>query len=85
MHQNIFAPTVEILWNCSPPQLISENKIREGYIIAAILWGMSVGWDVKWCPMTRVTNPLALKRPFHWISVKSRLVRDARETSKFQN
>ena len=25
------------------------------------------------------------KRPFHWISMKSRLVRAARETSKFQN
>ena len=36
MHGNIFAPTVEILWNCSPPQLISESKIREGYIIADV-------------------------------------------------
>ena len=45
---------------------------------------MSVRWDVKWCPMSRITTPLALKRQFHWISMKSRLVRAARETSKFQ-
>ena len=42
-------------------------------------------WDVKYCPMSRITTPLARKRPFHWISMKSRLVRAARETSKFQN
>ena len=45
---------------------------------------MSVGWDVKWCPVSRIT-PLARKRPFHWISMKSKLVRATRETSKFQN
>ena len=28
---------------------------------------MSVGWDVKWCPVSRITTPLARKRPFHWI------------------
>ena len=44
---------------------------------------MSVGWDVKWCPLSRITTPLARKRPIHWISMKSRLVRAARETSKF--
>ena len=26
---------------------------------------MSVGWDVKWCPVSRITTPLARKRPFH--------------------
>ena len=46
---------------------------------------MSVGWDVKWCPVSRITTPLARKRPFRWISLKSRLVRAARETSKLQN
>ena len=30
-----FCATVEILRNCSPPRLISECKIREGYIIAS--------------------------------------------------
>ena len=43
---------------------------------------VSVGWDVKWCPVSRITTPLARKRPFHWISMKSRLVR---EISKFHN
>ena len=37
---------------------------------------MSVGWDVKWCAVLRITIPLA--RSF----LKSRLVRAARETSK---
>ena len=46
---------------------------------------MSVGWDVKWCPVSRITTSLVRKRPFHWISMKSRLVRAAMETSKFQN
>ena len=46
---------------------------------------MSVGWDVKWCPLSRITTPLARKRPFHWISMKSKLVRAARETSIYQN
>ena len=35
--------------------------------------------------VSRITTSLAHKRPFHWISMKSRLVRGARETSKFQN
>ena len=32
--------------------------------------------------MSRITTPLARKRPFLWISMKSRLVRAARETSE---
>ena len=32
---------------------------------------MSVEWDVKWCSVSRITIPLARKRPFHWISMKS--------------
>ena len=28
---------------------------------------MSVGWDVKWCPVSRITTPLARERPFHWV------------------
>ena len=45
---------------------------------------MSVGWDVKWYSVSRITNPspLARKRLFHRISMKSRLVRAARETSQ---
>ena len=46
---------------------------------------MSVWWDVKWCPISRITTPLARKRLFNWISMKSRLVRAVRETSNFQN
>ena len=40
---------------------------------------MSFGWDVKWCPMSKIT---ILGTQFHWISMESRLVRAARETSK---
>ena len=46
---------------------------------------MSVTWDVKWCSVSRITTPLSRKRPFHWISMKSRLVRAARETLNFTN
>ena len=46
---------------------------------------MSVGRDVKWCPVSKITTPLARKRPFPLISMKSRLVRAASETSKFRN
>ena len=38
-----------------------------------------------WCPVSRITTPLTRKTPFLWISMKSRLVRAARETSKFHN
>ena len=37
-----------------------------------------------WC-LVKDNTPLASKRPFLWISLKSRLVRAARETSKFHN
>ena len=43
---------------------------------------MSHRMGVQWCPVSRITTLLARKRPFHWISMKSRLVRD---TSKFLN
>ena len=46
---------------------------------------MSVRWDVKWCTVSRKTNTLAHKRPFHWISMKIKLERVLRENSKFQN
>ena len=45
--------------------VIDNYRIREN---------MSVGWDVKWCPVSRITTPLAHKRPFHWISMKNWLV-----------
>ena len=45
---------------------------------------VSVVWVVKWCPMSRITTPLARKRPFHGISMKNRISKVARETSKFQ-
>ena len=44
---------------------------------------MFVGWDVEWCPRSRITTSLTYKRPFFWISMKSRLVRAATETSTF--
>ena len=46
---------------------------------------MSVGWDVKWCPVPKITMPLARKRSFLWISSKNRLVRSARKTLTFHN
>ena len=36
-------------------------------------------------PVSRTTTPLTRIRPFHWNSMKSRLVGAARETSKFHN
>ena len=35
---------------------------------------MSVGWVVKWCAVSRITTPLARKKLFLWISMKSGLV-----------
>ena len=35
--------------------------------------------------VSRITTLLACKRPFHWIWMKSRLVRAVRESSNFQN
>ena len=46
---------------------------------------MSVGWNVKWCPVSRIIATLTRIRPFPCISKKSRLVRASRETSKFHN
>ena len=39
---------------------------------------MSVEWNVRWCPVSRVTTPRHAKDRF-----KSRVVKAARETSKF--
>ena len=41
--------------------------------------GYIFGWDVKWCPVSRIRTLLARERPFHWISMKSRLLRAAWE------
>ena len=54
-------------------------------LFSFFLFTMSVGWDFKWCPVSRITTPLARKRLFYWISMKSRLMKAARGTSKFQN
>ena len=32
---------------------------------------MSVGLDVKRCPVSRITTPLGRKLPFHWIPMKN--------------
>ena len=29
-----------------------------------------IRWDVKWCPVSGITTPLARKRPFYWISMR---------------
>ena len=39
--------------------------------------------DVEWCPVSRVTTPIARKRPYLWISKSSRLVR--RKLLKFHS
>ena len=44
---------------------------------------MSVGWEVKLYPVSRITIALALKRLFHLISMKSKHVSAARDTLKF--
>ena len=41
---------------------------------------MSVRWDVKWWPVSMITTPRQA-----WLSKKRRLMKTARETSKFQN
>ena len=34
---------------------------------------MSIGWDVEWFPVSTTATPLSRQRPFHWISMKTRL------------
>ena len=74
-----FALVAKNIDTCTP-----RPSCMFGLILAEIIL-MSIGWDVKWWPVSRITTPLARKRSFHWISMKSRLVRAAKETSKFQN
>ena len=47
---------------------------------------MSVGWDVKWCPVSMITTPMITYRKglFSWLSKKSRLMRTARELQNFK-
>ena len=45
----------------------------------------SVIFTTKCCPVSKITITLAHKRLFQWISVDSRIVKAAKETSKFQN
>ena len=72
--------------------LIRKHEAKRIYLLAYLYYYkqfvhdvhnvyMPVGWDVKWCPMSRITTPLA-QRSVYWILMKSRLVRAARETSK---
>ena len=60
---------------------VSILVIYKYILICFYLIFMSVRWDVKWCPVSRITRSMARKRPFHWISMKSRLVRAVRETN----
>ena len=41
---------------------------------------MSVGWDVKWCPVPRITTPLDTQKTVSLDFDENRLVRAARET-----
>ena len=60
-------------------------KDKHSATVFYVVHPMSVGWDVKLCTVSRITNSLPRKKPFHWISRKSRLLRAVNETSKFQN
>ena len=60
--------------------LVFWHYLRGIYISCTFL---SVGLYGKWCPLSRIT-PLARRRSFHGISTKSRLMRAARVTLKFQ-
>jgi hypothetical protein len=44
---------------------------------------MSVGWDVKRCPVSRITTPLARKRSFPRCSKKSRLIEGRQGNPKY--
>lgn len=44
---------------------------------------MSVGWDVKWCPVSSITAPFARRSLFLQILKKSKVVKATRETSTF--
>ena len=54
-------------------------------VFTSLVIFMSVGWDVKWCPVSRITTPLARKRPSHWISITSKLVRTPGKLQNFRN
>ena len=47
---------------------------------AGLVW---VILNVKWCPVWRITTPLARKRSVLWVKMKRRFVRAARKTSKW--
>ena len=78
--QNLFF--LSVLFGNYCQSVIFATKFKDFYTFYIF---MSVGWDVKWCPVSRITTSLARKRLFHKISMKSRLVRAVRETLKFQN
>ena len=37
-----------------------KSRIKNNNIFI-LIW-MSVGWDVKWCPMSRINNPLGTQK-----------------------
>ena len=61
--------------------VIFTVKLKDFYTFTFSYTFLSVGWDVKWCPVWRITTLLARQKRFHWISKKSRLESAARETS----
>ena len=77
-----------ILWNFCRSVIFTtmfKDVLHVNIFSIFISYVISVWWDVKWCPVSRIATPLARKRAFHSILTKSRLVRAARKTSKFQN
>ena len=68
----------------------ASTDLRKAYLILWLRWANDLyhyiitsffPLDVKWCPVSRITTPLASKRLFHSISMKSWLVGAARETN----
>ena len=53
---------------------IERGKERQTQTDRQTLFSVHV-IDVEWCPVSRVTTPIARKRPYLWISKSSRLVR----------
>ena len=62
-------------------RVIFTTKFKDFYTFISIIFlsssFMSVGWDVKWCPVSRITTTWHAKERF----TESKLVRAARETS----
>ena len=56
----------DLFLTSNPDQVMCWTESVSTFIKdCSVIQRMSVGWDVKWCPVSRITNPLAHKR-FRW-------------------